>query len=137
MHSALGDFVSSQATGIQRNAELRNQTEHFRTDHLLQNIGGRAVSGGFVTVGAQAGKVVLNFSCAAILARLLDPKEFGLLGMALGITALVGIFRELGLSTATVQREKITQQQVSNLFWINVTVSAMAALIGIALSPLV
>jgi len=30
------------------------EAEHFRTDHLLQNIGHRAVSGGFVTVGAPA-----------------------------------------------------------------------------------
>ena len=55
-------------------------TEHFRPDHLLHNLGKRAVSGGFVTVGAQAAKFVLNFSAAAVLAGLLTPKEFGLVG---------------------------------------------------------
>jgi len=112
-------------------------TEHLRTDHLLENLGKRAVSGGFVTVGAQVAKFILNFASAAVLARLLSPKEFGLVGMVLGVTGLVGIFKELGLSTATVQRETITQQQVSNLFWINVGVSGVLGLVSIGLAPLV
>jgi O-antigen/teichoic acid export membrane protein len=114
-----------------------SQTEHFRTDHLLEDIGSRAVSGGFVTVGAQAAKFLLNFVAAAILARLLSPKDFGLVGMVLGVTALVGVFKELGLSTATVQRDAITQQQVSNLFWINVGFSGILALISAGLAPLI
>lgn len=114
-----------------------SEAEHFRTDHLLQNIGHRAVSGGFVTIGAQGAKFLLNFLAAAILARLLSPKDFGLVGMVLGVTGLVGVFKELGLSTATVQRDTITQQQVSNLFWINVVFSGILAVISIALAPLI
>jgi O-antigen/teichoic acid export membrane protein len=113
------------------------ESGHLRTDHLLHNIGHRAVSGGFVTVGAQAAKFVLNFTAAAVLARLLSPRDFGLVGMVLGVTALVGIFNVLGLSTATVQRETITQQQVSNLFWVNVSVSGILAVICIGLAPLI
>lgn len=112
------------------------EAEHFRTDHLLQNIGDRAVAGGFVTIGAQAVKFFLNFVAAAVLSRLLSPKDFGLVGMVLGVTALVGVFKELGLSTATVQRDTITQQQVSNLFWINVVFSGILALTSVALAPL-
>jgi len=111
--------------------------EHFRTDHLLQNIGHRALSGSFVTLGAQAAKFALNFAAAAVLARLLSPKDFGLVGMVLGVTNLVNLFKELGLSTATVQRETITQQQVSNLFWINVTFSGVLAVISVGLAPLI
>ena len=115
----------------------RLEHQHLRTEHLLPNIGKRAVSGGFVTVSAQVAKFLLNFAAAAVLARLLNPREFGLVGMVLGVTGLVGIFRELGLSTATVQRETITQQQVSNLFWINVGVSGLLSLVCFALAPLV
>ena len=39
------------------------------------------------------------------------------------VVALLGfatLFRNLGLSTATIQRDKITHEEVSGLFWINV-----------------
>ena len=113
------------------------QRKHFRTDHLLSNIGHRAVSGGFITISAQAGKFILNFAAAAVLARLLSPGDFGLVGMVLGVTAVVSVFRELGLSTATVQRETITQEQVSNLFWINVGFSGVLSAFCAGLAPLV
>lgn len=109
--------------------------EHFRTDHLLPNIGHRAVSGGFVTVGAQAAKFTLNFLAAAVLARLLSPRDFGLVGMVLGVTAMVQVFSQLGLSIATIQRETITQAQVSNLFWINVAFSGALAIVSAVLAP--
>jgi len=56
--------------------------------------------------------------------------------MVLGVTALVGVFNALGLSTATVQRDTITQQQVSNLFWINVGFSGILAAVCTGLAPL-
>lgn len=128
----MGGGVQTKGDGLPASSEA----EHFRTDHLLQNIGHRAVSGGFVTVGAQAAKFFLNFLAAAILARLLSPKDFGLVGMVLSVTALVGVFSQLGLSIATIQRETITQSQVSNLFWINVGFSGVLAALSVAVAPL-
>lgn len=127
---------SDPVTQLEQNNASASQAEHLGTDHLLHNIGQRAVSGGFATVAAQAAKFVLNFAAAAILARLLSPKEFGLVGMVLGVIGLVGIFNELGLSTATVQRQYISQQQVSNLFWINVVVSGIVSVASCGLAPL-
>lgn len=114
-----------------------SQNEHFRTDHLLENIGHRAISGGFVTFSAQAVQFALNFAAAAVLARLLSPKDFGLVGMVLGVTGVVSVFKELGLSTATVQKDVITQEQVSNLFWINVGFSGILSAVSAGLAPLV
>jgi PST family polysaccharide transporter len=121
--------------GLERDNTSASPVEHLRTDHLLHDIGRRAVAGGMVTVGAQAAKFVLTFAGAAILARLLSPREFGLVGMVLGVTSLVGIFNELGLSMATIQRQDITQQQVSNLFWINVAVSGIVSVASCGLAP--
>jgi len=126
---------SSLAIKEDRESAAASETQVLSTDHLLHDIGTRAVSGGFVTVGAQAAKFVLNLIAAAVLARLLAPREFGLVGMVLGVTGLVGLFKELGLSTATVQRETITQQQVSNLFWVNVAVSGILTVISFGLAP--
>ncbi len=140
-NTAQGDGVQDSLNSDSNLSGDRNvikgpETDHFRTDHLLNNIGHRAISGGFITFGAQGAKLILNFAAAAILARLLGPRDFGLVGMVLGVTAVVGVFKELGLSTATVQRDTITQQQVSNLFWINVAFSGLLGLICAGLAPL-
>ena len=120
-----------------KDADPAPESEHLRTDHLLQNIGRRALSGGVVTVAAQAAKFALNFGGVAILARLLTPREFGLVGMVLAITGLAGIFNKLGLSTATVQRQDITHNQVSNLFWINILASGIVTIACSCLAPVV
>lgn len=127
----MGSSVDTEANGL-ATAPVEG---HFRTDHLLPNIGRRAVSGGFVTIAMQAGKFLINFLAAGVLARLLSPKDFGLVGMVLGFTGLVGVFNAMGLSTATIQRDTITQKQVSNLFWINVGSSGLMAITSFAVAP--
>ncbi len=110
---------------------------HIDTTHLMKGLGRRAVSGGLVTAAAQAIKFGLNLGGVVILARLLSPKDFGLVAMAGALMPVLRTFREGGLSTATVQKENITQAQVSNLFWINVAIGGAIALIGSALAPAV
>lgn len=107
------------------------ETTHFETDHLLGDLKQRAVSSGALTIGAQAGKFGLHLLGIVVLARLLTPEDFGLIAMVSAVIGFVRVFKDAGLSMATVQREGITHAQVSNLFWINVAVSA---LIGVALS---
>lgn len=62
----------------------------------------------------------LQFIVTAILARLLLPSEFGLVGMAAIITGLVFSVRELGLSAAIVQRKDLDDLHLSSSFWVNV-----------------
>ena len=116
--------------------EERNR-EHIKTDHLLPDLKRRTISGGVVTVSAQATKFALSLVSTMILARLLTPRDFGLVAMVTTVTSFLIVFKDAGLSIATVQREKITHAQVSNLFWINLGVSALGALILAALSPII
>jgi O-antigen/teichoic acid export membrane protein len=110
---------------------------HFRTDHLLTNLKQRTISSGFITVASQGLKFVLTMGSTMVLARLLTPQDFGLVAMVTTVTGFLRVFKDLGLSTATIQRETITQAQVSNLFWINVVVSALLTLVVILLAPAV
>ena len=110
---------------------------HFRTAHLMADLKGRTVRGGAVTLSAQAVKFVLQLGSTAILARLLTPADFGLVAMVAAFTGFVSLFKDLGLSMATVQRTEVTHEQVSTLFWINVALSVLLMGIAAALAPAV
>ena len=114
--------------------EQRNH-QHIKTDHLLPNLKRHTISGGAITLSSQAAKFLLSLTSTIVLARLLTPRDFGLVAMVTAVTGFVAMFRHAGLATPTVQREEITHAQVSNLFWINLAVSASCALIVGALSP--
>jgi O-antigen/teichoic acid export membrane protein len=110
-------------------------TSHFGTAHLLSDLKRHTVSGGIVTGAAQIAKFVLNLAATVVLARLLTPRDFGLVAMVTAVTGFLTIFRHGGLATPTIQREHITQAQVSNLFWVNLAVSGLCTLITAALAP--
>lgn len=110
---------------------------HLGTQHLLPNIKGRAISSGAVTASAQLFKLALNLGYTILLARLLDPKEFGLVAMATVVINFARILKDAGLSTATVQRDEITNAQVSNLFWLNVAISAALTIVVAVSAPAV
>src|SRR3990172_7075720 len=91
----------------------------FDTDHLLANLKSRTISSGFVTVLAQGARSLLGLASIIVLARLLTPRDFGLVAMVTTVMGFLQVLKDAGLSTATVQRQSITHAQVSNLFWIN------------------
>jgi hypothetical protein len=101
--------------------------KYLSTDHLLHDLKGRTISSGFITIAAQGVQLVLNLASIMVLARLLAPKDFGLYAMVTTVMGYLIVFMDAGLSTATVQRENITQAHVSNLFSINVALSSAAA----------
>jgi PST family polysaccharide transporter len=111
--------------------------KYLQVDHLESRLQGRSVQGGMYMVAAQAAQFVLKMGSIVFLARLLVPEDFGLVAMASSITGFMMIFKDLGLSMATIQREKITHAQVTGLFWVNVGVSAALAIAAAASAPAV
>lgn len=91
--------------------------------------------GGVNTFGAQGFSFFLNVATVAILARLLTPHDFGLVAMVTAVTGLLAMFKDAGLSMATVQQDTVTHEQVSTLFWVNVGLSLVLMLMVAALSP--
>jgi O-antigen/teichoic acid export membrane protein len=111
--------------------------DHLSTAHLLPNLRRRTITGGFVSASGQAGQFALSLTSNMVLARLLSPKDFGLVAVVMTVSSMFQIFRDAGLSTATIQRDDITHAQVSNLFWINLGVSAAVSLVMASSAPLI
>lgn len=104
-------------------------------DHLHDNLRARTLRGGAITIVAQAIRFVLNLGSTMVLARLLDVADYGLVAMVTAITAFATMFKDLGLSAATIQRSTITHEQVSTLFWVNVLFGSMLTLLMVGVSP--
>ncbi|WP_245509211.1 lipopolysaccharide biosynthesis protein [Bradyrhizobium zhanjiangense] len=101
----------------------------------MDDLKARAVRGGFARLCGQVANLALRIISMAVLARLLDPEDFGLVAMATVVTGVYGLFTTAGLSSATVQQATITDQQVSTLFWINIGVGIALAAMCAASAP--
>src|SRR5438132_3038042 len=110
---------------------------YFQTEHLLKDLHGRSFRGGVVTLGGQAVKFLLQTASTVALARLLRPQDFGLTAMVSAIIGLIGLWTDLGLSNATVQRSEITHGQVSALFWINCALGTGVMLVVALSAPVI
>jgi O-antigen/teichoic acid export membrane protein len=101
----------------------------------MKDIKGKAIRGGFFKVCAQAVSFLLRIGSLMVLARLLEPEDFGLVAMVTVVTGVFSLFKDAGLSMATVQRASITDEQISTLFWINLLVGALLGFLTVAIGP--
>ena len=101
----------------------------------MQDLKGRTIRGGLARLCAQGANFLLRMGSLVVLARLLDPRDFGLVGMVTVFTGVLGLFRDFGLSAAAVQRTVVTEEQISALFWINILVGVLLVLVALAMAP--
>lgn len=110
-------------------------SDYLQTDHLKGDLAERSVRGGMVSITAHACSFSIRMGSTMILARILSPGDYGLVGMVTAITGLVSLFKDLGLSAATVQSNDLNHNQVSALFWINSGFGVLFAVLMLALAP--
>ena len=103
----------------------------------MKDLKARTIRGGIARGSAQAANFLIRLISLMILSRLLGPKDFGLVGMVTAFTGVLDLFRDFGLSAATVQSTTVTEDQISTLFWINVLFGTVLGLITLALAPII
>lgn len=109
----------------------------FDSQHLSRDLAAKSIRGGMTTMTAQAAQFVLHLAGMIVLARLLTPSDYGLIGMVMVVVHFAAMFKDAGLAMATVQKETISHEQISTLFWINALISAFLGLCVLTGSPLV
>lgn len=114
-----------------------DRDQYFRTDDLREGVAGRAIRGGAFTVGSQASQFIIGLLATMVMARLLTPRDYGLIGMVTVVTGFLTIFKDIGLSRVTIQRNVLTHDEASSLFWINGAVGVVIALLTAAIAPLI
>ena len=107
------------------------------TEDPTTDLRGRAARGGAYTLLAQGFVFLVNLGQIAILARLLTPDDFGVVAMVGVVIGFISLFRDAGLSMATIQHAELSHGQASALFWINVFLGLAFVPIIIAFAPIV
>jgi O-antigen/teichoic acid export membrane protein len=117
---------------VQESAEAM---EAHAVETTARNLKRNTTRGALISLTAQGMNFVLRTGSLMVLARLLTPKDFGLVGMAAAATGILNIIKDAGLGWAMVQRDSITQAQASTLFWINLALGAALTALCALLSP--
>lgn len=95
----------------------------------------RSIEGAAVMTVSQVIRIVLQLGSQIVLARLLFAADFGLLAMVMPVVSFIQIFADIGFAQGIVQRAELTRERVSALFWLNLALSVVVALLVAASAP--
>ena len=88
--------------------------------------------------GAVAGVLqqLMSVAVTVVLARLLEPAEFGLVAIAQSGVAAVSVFANVGLGAALVRRSLLSDVLVSTVCWLSLALGILLSAAAYALAPL-
>lgn len=78
---------------------------------------------------AQVSKQVIQIGTVVVLAKILSPGDFGIIGLATTLVSFLNLFRDIGTSSAIIRAENAGHTMLSSIFWLNVGIGLAACLI--------
>ena len=79
----------------------------------------------------------IGFIVGIVLARLLSPEEYGMIGIIGIFTAIFNIILDSGLSTALIRKDGVTNDDYCTVFWTNLILSFALTAILYLCAPLI
>lgn len=73
----------------------------------------------------------------SILARFLDKADFGLMALVTFVMGFMNLFNDMGLTSAILHKQNITDKQYASLYWLNIGFSIILYILLCGLTPLV
>jgi O-antigen/teichoic acid export membrane protein len=102
----------------------------------MSNLRQRTISA-FGWNGAAQGSVqAVQLVTSIALARLLSPREFGLMGMVMVFAGFASTCSDMGLGAALIQRRDLSERHINAAFWINLGVGVLLTSIFAGTAPL-
>ncbi len=87
---------------------------------MLSELKQKTIKGVKWTSIATAFGAIIQVAQLAILARFLKPFEFGLIGIINVVIGFSQAFMDMGISNGIIHYQKITKEELSSLYWLNV-----------------
>lgn len=75
------------------------------------------------------GNILFSLITSIILARLLTPADYGLVGISMAVNGIAGIFLNLGFVSAIIQAKEIDNRSLSTAFFLNISIACFMYLI--------
>jgi O-antigen/teichoic acid export membrane protein len=97
----------------------------------------KAVSGVKWSGFSMGAVTALQFITVAVLARLLSPSDFGLMGMIMVVVGFAQAFADMGLSNAVIYRQDVTDKHLFSFFWLNICIGIIIFLFILTLRPII
>ena len=114
-----------------------NTNFHDQEEGLATSLVGKAVRGvGWVALSSGLVRI-FNFVSLAILARLISPADFGLVGIAFLIVNALAIFQGLGLGAALIYRKDGIQKATNTAFLLTALTGFLLSVLSFLLAPYV
>lgn len=85
--------------------------------------------GALALLAAQWGKYGVQIGGIVLLARLIDPGDFGLVTLGLALAGFAAVLGDFGLSLAALRAPTLSPDQRDMLFWVNTLVGVVASLV--------
>ena len=79
---------------------------------------------------------ILTFIITIILARLIDPSEYGIVGYIVFFVAISSTFIDSGFTTALIRKKDCTQTDCCTVFFYNLIIGAVLYLLLSFFAPL-
>src|SRR5262245_15510680 len=105
-------------------------------DSPKSNLRKQAVKGIGWSIVARFGQQGLRFTLSVILARLLTPHDYGLIGMIHVFSGFITTYTDMGFGSALIQKQDPKPDHYSSVFWLNVAAGLVLMLLFMAISPL-
>ena len=103
----------------------------------MDNLSSRTIKGIKWNFFNSVSLLIMRFVVGVVLARLIEPKEFGLMALAIIFTGFLQIFSTMGMGSAIIQKKIINDNYIKIAFSISLISGITLCIILFLLAPLV
>ena len=101
----------------------------------LQELKSKAVTGSIWAVIEKFSLQIVQFVVGVVLARLLEPKDYGLIALTGIFTSISAAITDGGFEKTLIQKKDLSPLQISTVFYVNVMLGALMAVLLILFAP--
>jgi O-antigen/teichoic acid export membrane protein len=88
-------------------------------------------------LGGKVATQSIGLTVTIVLARLLEPSEFGTIAIVMSVIGIASIFTDIGLGGALIQRRRVLQIHYNSVFYFNIVIGIALMILFFSLSSLI